>query len=1147
MRKKIILWGLGFIFLLLLAFLLTVPAFIDSSSLKQKIQTAVIQKNIGEIDYQKASLSFIPLPHLTIEKISFSSHERAKASVEKMKIYPELLPLFEGRLRISKIVLDAPDLTAILSNEHEKKREAGKETTPFNLADSLASAIEPLTAYTSDLKVSIDQGYFKLNEGGQQKFLFNDVELNARLNITDPRSFKAQLNINGATLTINQGDRKIAINCDSLDATLHVDESQVLFSLADLHLAQPALDLSGRFITSPNTTNKSGFSLDLNGRDLDVKAIRTAALVLVGDNETVRDIFSYVKGGRIPTIRVQSKSKSMATLGEPDNIIIQGRMQKGNISIDDIGLQLTEVDGDVLISKGLLQASGASARLGETTGRDGSMKIGLAHDNDTFHLDVMLNAELNQVPAVLKKIIDHEAIVRELSLIKNLKGTAKARLVLGEDLDKINTTLEVSEIDFSADYQRVPFPIKLNRGKLFFTENKISAEGLDGNVGKSIFSEISCNVEWENGFNVDIPAGRLNLDLGELYPWVSSFDALREDLADVKEVKGNFELSALTLIAPWDVNGKPEPWQLSAAGEVQKIAINAAQLPETLYLSSGKIQKALNQLLFQNLEAQLMDAKFYLTGTLMGDIRPPDHVNVSLEGNLGEKALSFLAQTDHLPAAYAVHAPIQFSKTSILWQSADDFSFTGNVFFPKDVQISTDFNYQTGELAINRLDIQDQDSKATLALDLQKNKINLLFNGYLNNKTLDRIFVAEKMSDGWLKGDLQMAFVKGKLSESTMKGQLEGGDFMIPVTESAPVFIDKLLFAAKNNKIDVNQLSLSYLDNQVELKGQADMTADTVMLDLDASAGDLKWDVSEKTSGEPAKGPTNNSRIDFGRYPVSGIINLSAKSFSLGVYKWQPVHAKISRDQGRIKIDVTEANLCGIDTLGTLQSDGKTLDLDFQCTAKNRDISFTYECLSKNQIEMTGLYKLSGQISAHGPADELLSSAQGKFDFKARNGVITQDKKLSRILEVVNFTEIVKGRIPDLTSEGFSYKTITVEGEFKNNVMIFKKLYMDGKTLDILGKGTLDLKQDILDVELMAAPFKTVDTAIKFIPGVNYLMAGNLVSIPVRVKGNRADPEVSIMSASDISSSFLDFAERTINSPIKLIKDLNPYKKSEPQ
>ena len=1140
MYKKIILWGLCSLLIFVVLLSMT-SAFTDSSFLKQKIQATFIQQNIGEIDYHKSCLSLIPRPHLSLEKIRYFLPERTAGSVEKMTIYPELMPLFRGRIRFSKIVMDRPELTMFFFDEHEIKEDTVKAPVPFSLADSLANAIAPLKAYTSDLKVSVRQGDISVTRGGRQELLIKDVDLDAGLIVNSPRFFNTRLNIARALLTVTSGSQKTAIHCNGLRAALNVDKDQVRFTLSELNLAQPGMQVSGHFIAAPDT---SGFNLDLSGKELDVNAIRAAALDLGGDNEIVVDIFSYVKGGRIPKIRFQSKSKSLSALGDLENMVIEGKMQNGEIFIDDIGMQLAEVDGDVLVSKGLLKVFESNARLGETTGHEGSLIIGLAEDNDAFHLDVMLNARLHEVPSVLQNIIDDEAFIHEISLIRNLKGTGKARLVIGDRLDDIKTEIDIYGTDFSADYERVPFPVKLSRGKLFITENSIRAEGLHGSVGNSVFAGTFCDVGWENRLDVDIPAGRLNLDLSELYPWISSFDIVSEDLADVKEVSGHLELSSLTLIIPYDISDISDHWRLSAAGEVKKVAIHTKRLPETLHLSSGHIQVAPNRLSFQKLNAQLMDAHGDLTGTLQGDIIRPDHVEVRINGKIGEKAIRFLTQSGRLPAVYAVYGPVKLADMDITWQSADDFSFKGNIFFPEGGTLFSDVVYQEDGLQINRLDIKDQKSEATLALVLQKNRMKLFFNGYLDNDTLDQIFIDEKMVGGWLKGDFEAVFVKGRLSESSLKGDLQGGNLVMPVREGTPLVIDKFLFAAGNNGIDVNQLLLSYLENQVAINGRVDMTADAFMLDLDASAKDLKWDFPEETHAEPASVSTNNSGIGLWEYPVTGIINVAAESFSLGEYTWKPVYAQISRDQDGIKVEVLEANLCGIDTPGILHfEDDDIMDLAFECTAKDRDIVATRECLSNNQVEMTGLFELTGEIKARGRIDGLPGSVQGTFDFKARKGQITKDKKLSRILEVVNFTEIVKGKIPDLSTEGFSYETIIIEGDFSDDVMVFKKLDMKGKTLNLLGKGTLDMKQMILDVELLAAPFKTVDSAIKVVPGINYLMAGNLISIPVRVKGDAADPVVSMMSASDISSNFLEFAERTIKSPIKLIENLNLYKK----
>lgn len=1138
MRKKIILWGIGFFFALLAAVLLLVPTLIDSSFLKQKIQATVSRKDIGEFDYGNACLSIVPLPHLTIRQISLSVSERAVARIETLKVYPELIPLLKGQLRLSRIYLDTPDLKLNLPEKSAKKKNLEKNPKLLNISDYLAGIITPLSSYTSNLEVTIEQGRIDLTGGGRQRITIRDLDLNADLNLMGPRSFKAKLNVSTPALTVYRAGKKVLLDCDKFKAALLLDDDKMMFSIADLTLAHPALKLSGQLLAEPKA---SGFSLDLTGRDLDVDAIRTTALDLGGNNETIRDIFFYVKAGRIPNISVQSKGKRLADLGDLDNIVIRGRMQDGDISIDDIGMQLSEVDADALISRGLLEVSGASARLGETTGHDGALKIGLGENNDAFHLDIVLDAQLHQVPSVLKKIIDHKAFIQELSLVKDIKGTGEARLVLGESMDEINTKIEVSKLQLSADYQRLPFPIKINRGQIFFAENMVKINDLTGKVGNSKFSDISCNIQWQKDLAVDIPSGSLTLDLGEFYPWVSFFDPLKKEMADLKCAKGYLELSSLKLKSQHD---KPNQWQLTALGEVRDVTLNMTLFPGELNLASGKIRLKPNQFFFQKLKARLLDADLDLSGTLSGPFQHPNHVNVSLNGKLGAKATSFLQKRFDLPTAYAVHAPLQFANTMITWQAATDFSFKGDVVFPKGAQIFADFRYRPGDLNINHLDIQDQDSKAVFVLDLNENMVNLKFKGLLHKATLDRIFVAEKLLKSWLKGDLQVSFVRGKPLQSFLQGQIEGSNLLIPMAKGEPAVIEKLALTAQNNRITVNQFSLAQQDNRVDLKGGVDLTADGFVLDLDASAGALKWSASEKKPVTSSSVQQDKSKKSPWHYPVAGAIHLAAKSFTWENYTWKPFHAEISQIKDGVNVEVRESQLCGIDTVGTLQVTGDELALDFQLTAKDQDIAHQYTCLTKDQIQMTGVFDFSSQIKARGKPEDLLRSAHGHYEFTARNGQITQDKILARILEVVNFTQIVKGKIPDLKSEGFNYESIVVQAEFANDMMIFTKIYMDGKTLDLVGKGKLDLKQKILNVELLAAPFKTFDLIIKNIPGVNYLMNGSLVSIPVSVKGDVSDPKVSIMSASDVSSSLLDFARRVIKSPIKLIENMNSYKKT---
>lgn len=173
--------------------------------------------------------------------------------------------------------------------------------------------------------------------------------------------------------------------------------------------------------------------------------------------------------------------------------------------------------------------------------------------------------------------------------------------------------------------------------------------------------------------------------------------------------------------------------------------------------------------------------------------------------------------------------------------------------------------------------------------------------------------------------------------------------------------------------------------------------------------------------------------------------------------------------------------------------------------------------------------------------DGLVNRLEGPLEMKLSNGLITQNKLVSRILEVLNVTEIVKGRLPDLATTGFAYTTMTLDGEFQNGKLIIHKFFMNGETLSLVGNGEIRLEDQTLDIQLLAAPLKTVDTIIKHIPGVNYLLGGSLIAIPVGITGSLDDPRVEVMSPSAIGSSLYDLAERTITSPFKLLEKINPW------
>jgi uncharacterized protein involved in outer membrane biogenesis len=269
-------------------------------------------------------------------------------------------------------------------------------------------------------------------------------------------------------------------------------------------------------------------------------------------------------------------------------------------------------------------------------------------------------------------------------------------------------------------------------------------------------------------------------------------------------------------------------------------------------------------------------------------------------------------------------------------------------------------------------------------------------------------------------------------------------------------------------------------------------------------------------------------------------LEASATRINWAELSWQPFRATISFQPEKIAANITEAKLCGVDTPGLVTIAGKKLALDMTLAGKGLDVATSYSCLTQGRVKMTGKLDFTSKVSARGELPELLGSLKGPLEMTFAKGVIEEDKALARLLEVLNVTEVVKGRLPNLDVGGFPYTSITVLGEFKDGKLVVEKLAMDGETLDVLGHGKINLVKKKVDIELLAAPFKTIDTVIKNLPGVNYLLAGSLVSIPVSVKGDLLDPKVSVMSISSVGSSLLGLGERTLKAPIKLIETILP-------
>jgi hypothetical protein len=91
----------------------------------------------------------------------------------------------------------------------------------------------------------------------------------------------------------------------------------------------------------------------------------------------------------------------------------------------------------------------------------------------------------------------------------------------------------------------------------------------------------------------------------------------------------------------------------------------------------------------------------------------------------------------------------------------------------------------------------------------------------------------------------------------------------------------------------------------------------------------------------------------------------------------------------------------------------------------------------------------------------------------------------------------------------------------------------------------IDIVNKKVDLKVLVAPLKTVDFIIKNTPIVGGILGGTLVSIPVRVKGDLSNPNISYLSASTAGSRLLDIMKNALHAPVKIIEPIAPGKREK--
>jgi hypothetical protein len=959
-----------------------------------------------------------------------------------------------------------------------------------------------------------------------------NVNLNVELTARGLKKIKTEINGTSPSLGLVRGNRKTVIEGSSFKAAISRDDGIVNAVIERLDLVSPRLTATGELTVDPASSSR----LKLVGKDLDVSPVREWALKIAGDIEVVEDIFRHVKGGQMPEISFQAAGRSFAEMWKTNNMVVTGTIRDGNILTFALGIDLEDVSGPFVVSRGVLEAKQFSARYGKIQGRDGTLRLGLEGKSAPFHLDLMVQTDAAELRSLLLRVVENEKLRKELSRLRNVEGNLSGRLILGERIDSIFPKVSILKAAISGSYDPIPYPISVKEGRFQYDDDKIALEGVSGAVGLSTFSGLTGALSYNESRQIEIDSGKFSLDVEQSKNLLNSFELFQKELRDVDFARGRLDLSSLSLKGPLD---QPNRWDFSSTGTIQGIAVKTAKLPGVMNLASGTFSAAPAKLVVSNANLELLDASMAVEGFLEGFNGAPLSLDATATGTIGGKMTEWLSRQIEVPKPLMLRSPLQVTKGRVLWKERGDVAFQGDLTVAGGPRLSLDVVQGPQTVEIKEIIIADGEQRARMTLDLERDKFAFSFTGTLYQETLNRIFQVPPLDGSLIQGDIEISAFFEEPFRFTARGQLAGKELWVPLKDERAI-VEFFFLEAGPDGVNIRSADVRLRNSRLSFMGKLLAETKALRLDMNVSADRVVWgEISELIDGGSNLG-NNKGFLGIPLPPIEGTVRLKTDNFTFGKFSWSPFQATASITPQGIRGEVERGNVCGIGTVGRVDVADKEIGLDVQLSVTDGQLEFTSRCLTENKQVVKGSYSLKAHFVGQGAPEKVLQTLTGEFEFTAQDGQLVNSPAVDATFDYLNSTGDFQVAFPDLDKESFPFRLIRSQGTLEGMTLVNDELIIQSSLFTITGRGKIDLDDKQIDAIGLVSVLMPGDRVIKRIPIVGSILDGSIIGIPVRLTGSLERPDVTYLSPSAVGAELLRIPVRFLGWPLEAIRLFTP-------
>lgn len=192
-------------------------------------------------------------------------------------------------------------------------------------------------------------------------------------------------------------------------------------------------------------------------------------------------------------------------------------------------------------------------------------------------------------------------------------------------------------------------------------------------------------------------------------------------------------------------------------------------------------------------------------------------------------------------------------------------------------------------------------------------------------------------------------------------------------------------------------------------------------------------------------------------------------------------------------------------------------------------------------VAITGAVTMQGYVAAEGASvSDLKKTAQGTTTLRMEKGSLKGFAVLSKVFSILNVSQLLKFRLPDMINDGMPYTTITGTFSLKDGILSSNDLFVNSNAINISLVGKTNIISEEHDFDIGIQPLQTIDKIVSHIPIVGWILTNDtksLITFYFEAKGKWCDPAVDAIPVKSMARGVLDIFKKLFQLPATLITD----------